>query len=100
MYILHVAKKDIIEHCNCVDVEDSIFQGNEQEVDELCRRPNQPVGDVNRPKLLSQEIVSLANGLSSQEEYRVEVVSDEYWTNYQLKSEKNRYQLQNRINYG
>lgn len=85
MQVLHVAKENIIEHCDYVDVEHSIFQGNEEEVDELSRRPNQPVSDVNFPKLLTQEIVSLVNGLSSQEEYRVEIMSDEYWTHNQLK---------------
>lgn len=88
MSVLHVAEEDVVEHCDGVDVENSILQWNEEEVDELRWRPYEPVGDVDGEEFLAKDIVSFTYRFTGEEEGCVEVMNDEYWAHYHLKERK------------
>lgn len=43
MFVFNITKENIVEHGDSVDVEYSVFQRNEIEIDELRRGPDKPV---------------------------------------------------------
>lgn len=75
--VLDVTKENVVEHRDGVDVQDAVLQWNEEEVDELRWRPNQPVSQIHSPEFLLKQFVGFFQWLPSKEEGRVEVVHDE-----------------------
>lgn len=85
MFVLDVAEKNVVEHRDHVDVEDSILQWYKEEVYKLSWRPDEPICQVDCWKLLFQNVVRLMYGFSRKEKSGIEIMSNKNRTDDDLK---------------
>lgn len=64
MLIFNVAKENVVKHRYQIYIKHSIFERDEEEINELGWWPNEPIGDVNCQELLTQQLMRFIYALA------------------------------------